>query len=515
MSLTVTEPTSYPITNKPNYEADTSLVEDSSHVNLRIRATLYVEGEVLSIIEQPKGLTKFDFKEDLYSICGQVKKPFKSTSKYFTPVSGTSNIIIGSWIAVQNFTWFTSADHNSFSYIGSGAGVSWVRSTPFSITKGDIFGLVLTAASNFSISPEIRLTKSTTVDTDIIGVIPAGNLGTGAKEQLALFMAKETATVYIWVGGINAPYPNFSASFNGGSRRITAADSEAFGRPAIHYKVEFQTYYEDSNGVTQSPSTEYKDTAVRVYAPIKCSATEFDTYILNASTNVFPTKSVGTINGDKITTYNPVNFTARVLGLSERAFEAQLNFRYNDAGGAMTSIFNHLGYFIVNIETESTDIEVSGVNSLEFQYFTTHGTSTNSVKMQIELSSMCLGSNVLLTFLGKLGYETIVLNGNKIRKKLISKETFTNEFGMDLPISSQYLENITVNTKFKSEDWFELFSELVSSTKTILMRIETTSGYDINYCVPVSISNKNILLFNPEKLESEDVNIIYWPYDEE
>ena len=64
MSLTVN---SYPanISNSGSFNVTTDLVEDSTHVNLRIRADITVSAVIIATVEKPKGLPDFDFGDIL------------------------------------------------------------------------------------------------------------------------------------------------------------------------------------------------------------------------------------------------------------------------------------------------------------------------------------------------------------------------------------------------------------------------------------------------------------------
>ena len=44
------------IDNSASFEVSTTLTEDSTHVNLRVKAELYHEGIIKAVIEKPKGL---------------------------------------------------------------------------------------------------------------------------------------------------------------------------------------------------------------------------------------------------------------------------------------------------------------------------------------------------------------------------------------------------------------------------------------------------------------------------
>src|SRR5437763_958180 len=74
MSLTVSSHP-YNIDNSAAFTVDTDLIEDSTHVNLRIRAEIYQAGEIRAVLDKPKGLTNFDFADILKSLNLGLKFP--------------------------------------------------------------------------------------------------------------------------------------------------------------------------------------------------------------------------------------------------------------------------------------------------------------------------------------------------------------------------------------------------------------------------------------------------------
>lgn len=72
MALTIV---SYPnnIDNSGVFNVTTDLVEDATHVNLRVRAEIYHEGIVKAVVEKPKGLADFDFSDILKSLVPGLK----------------------------------------------------------------------------------------------------------------------------------------------------------------------------------------------------------------------------------------------------------------------------------------------------------------------------------------------------------------------------------------------------------------------------------------------------------
>src|SRR5674476_153504 len=92
-----------PIDDYADFSVDTDLIEDSTHVNLRIRAEIYHEGIVKAVVEKPKGLIDFNFADILKSLTPGLK--FARDSGAITQ-SGTvsANIVDKAWGSHTTFT---------------------------------------------------------------------------------------------------------------------------------------------------------------------------------------------------------------------------------------------------------------------------------------------------------------------------------------------------------------------------------------------------------------------------
>ena len=73
MALTINTHPAEVITNAPEFDVTTSLSEDPTHQNLRIRATVYQGGvsSPVAVLEQAKGLDDWDLFDLLKSLTGK------------------------------------------------------------------------------------------------------------------------------------------------------------------------------------------------------------------------------------------------------------------------------------------------------------------------------------------------------------------------------------------------------------------------------------------------------------
>jgi hypothetical protein len=79
------------ISNSGAFNVTTSLVEDSTHVNLRVRADITVAAVVVATVEKPKGIADFDFIDILKSMVTGISITRNSGNLY--AVSGGSPLI--------------------------------------------------------------------------------------------------------------------------------------------------------------------------------------------------------------------------------------------------------------------------------------------------------------------------------------------------------------------------------------------------------------------------------------
>jgi hypothetical protein len=510
MSLTITPPTTI-ITNKPIYTVDTSLIEDASHKNIRIRASIRIDAETVAIVEQPKGLTNFDFTKILDSFAGKLLYDHKSSSKIITPAV---EVITAAWTNVD-FTIFASANKNNFYGQIPSSGAAWVRSNSFALNKGDIVCFSTNTTTGFDGSPGtgyIRLTTSTTKDA---GVIYQKALTSSTVHSTTFFIEAEAtyANAYIWFGGESDG--SYSIIGKVSCVKIPTGETAQYGRPCVYYRPVFQTYYEDASNVTQAPSGELSYQDVFLYVPVK-SANNISNYILGASNKRFLSKSAYVndfLNESPIVTFPSSRYHNRVLGVTNLSYGNTLFYTKAPSMTQLTVDFLHGGWFFVNLENESFG-ELTDYTEFWLVYDYLFDNTDMSYYHRLNVEQKCYPDPIILDFQGRFGNESVVLSGFKKNKILADKDFFYNEFGMSVPIYAKYLKQIVAGTLPQSEDFFELIGELISSEKTVLMQTDEPNNYDHDNCVPVVIGNRNITTIDGIGMMENEIEITYWPYDE-
>jgi len=145
MALTIN---TYPVqqNNRAEWNITTSLVEDASHVNLRIRAAIYGPAGILAQIEQPKGSPDFDFTELLYRFINY-KIPALAPSLTFTqqliPKAGSNFITDWTNDGTAPMDGYVDQGNNFLFFQHASGNYGQVNSNNFSVTKGKMYCLFL------------------------------------------------------------------------------------------------------------------------------------------------------------------------------------------------------------------------------------------------------------------------------------------------------------------------------------------------------------------------------------
>jgi hypothetical protein len=526
MSVKVSQrPTYFPITAKAKYTADTSLTESSSYQNLRIRASLLIDGEVAGIIENPKGLTNFDFRPMLDSLCGRLVKSFKQSATYFTPVSSTANIVTG-WSNVQGTTNFSSGSAGDFYFEATSSTIAWIRSAAITgIVKGDIIAIPISAQSTAGEEgsdppyPVWRLTKSTTVDTDVVD--ESNCLAqTGFNGFVYLVATENITNAYIWCGGIQGNlYSNYTSEFYGRAFKVSPGKTVNLNYPCVYYKVKFQTYYEDSSDVTQYPSTELNiSEGVQLYVPMQnIGDNNFMQYVCvpGDTSKKAPCLSLGKDDTTKHFIYHPSYTRLRVLVLIKGWSTTKIYYSKNN-GAYSDYTLSHAGWLILNLEPESF---LSGVTS-SFRFYMYDDSLQASQVHELEFSSKCFDSPVILDFKGRLGYETIVLNGYKKETVKADRETFKDVFNLPNVLNADFFKRIEAETNYQLREYHELLAELLYSSKLVFMYDSSwvgayVDGVQMAYALPVYIETDNVEINEPNSPTNNKIAISYYPYHED
>src|SRR5574343_144313 len=137
MSLTINT-TPARIDRSASFNVITSLSEDSTHVNLRVRADVYHEGIIKATVEKPKGIADFDFADILKTLTPGLL--FTRDSGDLVKTGSVGSNLITSWSSASG-SWdtFTSSGAQITGAIEAGANPVFLKSNDITMTIGDIY----------------------------------------------------------------------------------------------------------------------------------------------------------------------------------------------------------------------------------------------------------------------------------------------------------------------------------------------------------------------------------------
>lgn len=271
------------IDNSASFEVSTTLTEDSTHVNLRVKAELYHEGIIKAVIEKPKGLLVFDFSEILKSLIPGLLFARDSTDLAECGTAGTQ--LISSW-ATKSGTYTTLTT--------SGAEITRAVCTVSSVLESN--AIAMTAG-------ELYLFYSSTYlksNNDIYASLETGGAsGTilGRHEGI-LLMPTTTGNIKINIG--NTVNQDFSGIFI--LQKITTSRT-TIGSPLAPYFITFTEVYEDASGVTQTGASSISE----LYRYVSASTSAFSNYVLIDSNKLFANLTLHA-SAAWFYTYNPVEY---------------------------------------------------------------------------------------------------------------------------------------------------------------------------------------------------------------
>jgi hypothetical protein len=254
------------ISSSGAFNVTTSLVEDSTHVNLRLRADLYHEGIIKAVIEKPKGLADFDFADILKSLIPGLLFARDSGDIIKTGIIGSQ--LISSW-ASRSGTWTTLTTAVNAISSAICTVLSELESNAIAMVPGELYLLYSVDYSGSGTTPLVY--------------IEAG----GAKSEViatnkgVLLMPTTSANLKIILGGTTAE--DFAGTFL--LYKITT-NRTTIGGLVAPYFINFTEVYEDAAGVTQTGATSKSSLYRYVSASESIAA-----YTLDTDTSLFACKT--------------------------------------------------------------------------------------------------------------------------------------------------------------------------------------------------------------------------------
>jgi hypothetical protein len=278
--------------NKAAWEVSTSVVEDSSHVNVRVEAHVYKNAEITCKKVMPKGYTYFDFANMLASLVrfeNYFLIDYPGVKMLYPIDDGPANDLVTGWTndGTYPFGTFTSSGNQITSAIKtSSANPGIAKSNVMTVVKGKLYVVVwhngqvnsMTDASTLQLTgTEMSVVKFPTVANN--SKFYMVRLGNTNNIQLELKCNANKAV-------------NFSA---GNLSVYPLTDVDWY----VPYYIKFIEKYENSSGITQTGAT--LDLSTDLYLFFKSEASVFTDFLLGTTTSKFlVAPDVGYVTADNV-----------------------------------------------------------------------------------------------------------------------------------------------------------------------------------------------------------------------
>jgi hypothetical protein len=483
MSLTLnTTPVS--ISNSAAFNVATSLSEDSSHVNLRVRADIYHEGIVKATVERPKGLADFDFGDILKSLTPGLLFARDSGDIVKTGSIG-SNLITDFPSSEGTFDTLTVTGEYINAAVKAAAANTFATSNNITVTAGDIY-LLFTYSFNSSgaNSPYYKIEGTPITQR---GWDPLVN------NKGIIIIPTANGTINIKVGHLSGGL-NFNGYFY--LYKITT-NRTTIGSPLAPYFVNFTEVYENSSGVTTTGAT--SATQVFRYVPAKGDGVSFAEYVLHDEYAQFANKTINST----VTKF----FTATPYEYWKVFFTEYVNLElfYSKDGGA----YNHAthpvcyegwGVVIINVG----ELMATVATSLIFYMCDLTGIQI-SIAQGVYPDTKSIDERVVLEFDGLVGgKEYLAFEGLKDQEFTTIRNYFSGSKKNRKLISADGICRQTLETLFKDQANTEYLKSLLISDNVKRLEASYATPTDVTVVTDGVTINKGRELFtNQIQIEYE------------
>lgn len=313
------------------FNVTTSLIEDGSHVNLRIRADLYHEGIIKAVVEKPKGLADFDFGDILKSLTPGLLFPRNSGKIYESGTIGSN--LLTDFTHDAGWDTFTHTGNSITSAIEASTDAMYAQSNNILMVVG---GLYLLYSPDFIVGgtnyPYVWYNTA---------VVSQQNIEYLYKNKGLLIMPTTDGNFYIKLGHPSGEM-NFSGTFL--LHKITT-NRTTIGSPLAPYFIIFSEVHENALGVTIIGTT--LATIVYRYVPAIGDGTAFTEYVLHDNTCLFANKTLR----NNITKWFLSNLFEYWVSLFTEYVECNYDYDKDGSGWVENTlwIYEGWGVFILNV----------------------------------------------------------------------------------------------------------------------------------------------------------------------
>jgi len=423
MAVTINSNPTYQIGNTALYDVTTSLVEDSSHVNLRIRASLYHDGVVKAVLEKPKGIPKFDFAEILKTLFVGCKKERGTGDAY--EVGSVGSNLLSSWSSYSG-TWTTLSTTGATVNSAICTVSSVIQSNTITMAVGELYVLTI---------PNLASTGTNR---------PRAYLSTGGAAEVELYANKSYLLMPTSAGSItirvgNVASQNFSGNFD--LRKITT-DRTAIGQMVVPYFVRWDEVYEDSTGVTTIGAA--ATSRLFRYVPASSLLNIGNDYVMVAGS----TKAFANLNfrAGAMKWYTGTPNEMRLTFFTE---QVDVDLYQGKNGGALSStatMFCPEGWGVVILDANS----MASVTS-QSQFRLNDGVAGTAISevLTVLASTKCSSNRAILEYTGYTGgEECMAFEGDNSSSFDVVRTNYKDSRGVSRPVSAKGVGKHRLKTLF-------------------------------------------------------------------
>ena len=384
MSLTILS-TPNNIDNSAAFNITTSLVEDSTHVNLRVRADIYHEGVIKATVEKPKGIADFDFKNILKSLTPGLLFPRDS-----------GDIVKGGTVDATNLITYFSQEGTFDSVNTSGIEIiiaqkigtdaTYLLANDITVQKGSIYVIYLTDYVSTGVLSEYILLSGAPICQDTIEYT--------SNNKSLLIMPVADGIINIRIGRWNGQF-NLTGKIY--LYKITTNRS-TIGNPLAPYFINFKEIYENSSGVTTAGAS--SATKVYRYVPAKGDDVAFSNYILSSNTSRF---ACATLKNNIVKFYTAIPLEYWLCFYTEY-IELELNYSKDGGSNYLTeSISCYEGWEVLILNIGELMAPIFGSSITHLMLYLKQNSAQISEIISIYKDSSSVDERVVLEFDGLIG----------------------------------------------------------------------------------------------------------------
>ena len=495
MALTINTHPGEVITNAPEFNVTTSLVKDSDHQDLRIRATIYQGGvsSPVAVFEQAKGLDDWNLFDLLKSLTGKCDVVAGGTLHHTSPNKSVEKLT-GWTDLLSTFETFTTLGRELTSVIDSNASGGVARGNDMgALSVGDIIIVGLEDDYNDSGVADFVLKLSGNVGLDLQSQVNYAGLSSDKlinNHIYPLMVIESLTTSY----AILQTLAGSNAALTG---TLTVHQITDFrNNPGVYFMVKFEEVYENASDVTTIGAESWSDTLLFVPVAMR-PGEDFTDYVINSADDKLLSRA------DNISPFYKfgVDMELRVWFISTDvyirirvAIDANPDYASGVVANAGWGMFI-LGdaSFPVAVTDETLGLRVSAVDSGGSTYY-----SSETRVVACELN--CFPDIKVLSFIGALGEETIVFRGLPSEAGGAEKSFIKDQNRIRKVLKAYKRTGEVLRTLFETEGIRRLLHELVYAELPVWMY---DADFDDGFREVTVISDETAIENQKQLIESE------------